>query len=95
MWDTHTTDYRVTGPDCPFHAHKYADITKELFDAFRAKGLGISAYFSKADWHTPYYWAPGMEAGSFTSRTRTRNLGGTGLGLSIAREIVRAHGGFD
>ena len=68
MWDTHTTDYRVTGQECPFHRHKHADITKELFDAFRAKGLGISAYFSKADWHTPYYWAPGMEAGSFTSR---------------------------
>ncbi|MBT2290380.1 alpha-L-fucosidase [Paenibacillus albidus] len=63
MWDTHTTDYRITGPDTPFHTHKYADICRELFDAFRAKGLGISAYFSKADWHTPYYWAPGMERG--------------------------------
>jgi len=73
MWDTHTTDYRITGPDCPFHRHKYADITKNLFDAFRARGLGISAYFSKADWHTPYYWAPGMEAGSFTSRGPSYN----------------------
>ncbi|MFC0329794.1 alpha-L-fucosidase [Paenibacillus sepulcri] len=63
MWDTHTTDYRITGPDTPFHTHQYADICRELFDAFRAKGLGISAYFSKADWHTPYYWAPGMERG--------------------------------
>ncbi|MCJ8013238.1 alpha-L-fucosidase [Paenibacillus sp. KQZ6P-2] len=64
MWDTHTTDYRITGPDCPFHTHKYADIVKQLFNAFRAKGLGISAYFSKADWHTPYYWAPGMKPGT-------------------------------
>ncbi|MEK3732558.1 MULTISPECIES: alpha-L-fucosidase [Paenibacillus] len=63
MWDTHTTDYRITGTDTPFHRHRYADICRELFDAFRAKGLGISAYFSKADWHTPYYWAPGMERG--------------------------------
>ena len=63
MWDTHTTDYRVTGKDCPFHAHKYADITREVFDAFRARGMAISAYFSKADWHTPTYWAPGMERG--------------------------------
>lgn len=63
MWDTHTTDYRITGPDTPFHRHKYADICRVLFDAFRARGLGISAYFSKADWHTPYYWAPGMERG--------------------------------
>ncbi|MCR8641134.1 alpha-L-fucosidase [Paenibacillus sp. N1-5-1-14] len=68
MWDTHTTDYKVTGKDCPFHAHKYADICKEVFDAFRARGLAISAYFSKADWHTPTYWAPGMERGTFTSR---------------------------
>lgn len=63
MWDTHTTDYRITGQDCPFHTHRYADICRELFDAFRAEGLAISAYFSKADWHTPYYWAPGMERG--------------------------------
>ncbi|MBB3109680.1 alpha-L-fucosidase [Paenibacillus phyllosphaerae] len=71
MWDTRTTDYRVTGSDCPFHTHKYADITKQLFEAFRARGLGISAYFSKADWHTPYYWAPGMQAGTTTSRGPT------------------------
>ncbi|MGG3455041.1 alpha-L-fucosidase [Paenibacillus rhizolycopersici] len=64
MWDTHTTDYRITGPDCPFHTHRYADICRDLFDAFRAEGLAISAYFSKADWHTPYYWASGMERGS-------------------------------
>lgn len=63
MWDTHTTEYRSTGKDTPFHAHKYADICKHLFDAFRARGMGISAYFSKADWHTPYYWAPGMARG--------------------------------
>ena len=52
MWDTKTTEYRITGKDTPFHKHKYADICRTLFDAFRAKGLGISAYFSKADWHT-------------------------------------------
>lgn len=68
MWDTHTTDYRITGEECPFHVHKYADICKQVFDAFRAKGLAISAYFSKADWHTPSYWAPGMANGRHTSR---------------------------
>ncbi|KAB8134178.1 alpha-L-fucosidase [Gracilibacillus oryzae] len=61
MWDTHETDYKITGKDCPFHTHKYADITRNVFDAFRAKDIAIAAYFSKADWHTPYYWAPGME----------------------------------
>lgn len=61
MWDTRTTDYRITDQQTPFHSHKYADICSHLFDAFRAKGLAIAAYFSKADWHTPYYWAPDME----------------------------------
>lgn len=68
MWDTHTTDYRSTGPETPFHTHKYADICKNVFDAFRDKGMAISAYFSKADWHTPYYWTPGMERGTHTWR---------------------------
>ncbi|TYP79227.1 alpha-L-fucosidase [Paenibacillus methanolicus] len=63
MWDTHTTDYRITGPNTPFHAHRYADVCRNLFDAFRSQGLAIAAYFSKADWHTPYYWAPGMARG--------------------------------
>ena len=64
MWDTHTTEYKITGKDSPFHMHKYADICKHLFEAFRARGLGISTYFSKADWNTPYYWTPGMERGT-------------------------------
>lgn len=68
MWDTRTTDYRVTGEDCPFSTHRYADICRELFHSFRAKGMAISAYFSKADWHTPHYWAPGMERGRQTWR---------------------------
>ncbi|GGH81342.1 alpha-L-fucosidase [Pullulanibacillus pueri] len=63
MWDTHMTDYRITGQDTPFHKHKYADICKHLFDAFRARGLSIATYFSKADWHSEYYWAQGMERG--------------------------------
>ncbi|MCC3375428.1 alpha-L-fucosidase [Cohnella sp. REN36] len=64
MWDTHTTDYRITDKNTPFHTHRYADICKHVFDAFRKEGMAIAAYFSKADWHTPYYWAPGMDRGS-------------------------------
>ena len=58
MWDTKTTDYRVTHSDCPHHSHPKADIVRAVFDAFRAEGLAISCYFSKADWHTPHYWNP-------------------------------------
>lgn len=61
LFDSAYTDYKVTNPDCPFHTHKYADITRAAFDAFRKKGLGISAYFSKPDWNCPWYWAEGME----------------------------------
>lgn len=56
MFNTKTTDYKITAPDCPFSSHKYANIVKELFHAFRSEGLAISAYFSKPDWHSDAYW---------------------------------------
>lgn len=58
MFDTDTTNYKVTAEDCPFHTHKYADIVGNLYEAFRNEGLAISVYFSKPDWHSEYYWAP-------------------------------------
>lgn len=58
LWDTRYSDYKVTAPDCPYHVSEHADLVKSMFDAFREKGLGIGAYFSKADWHTPYYRTP-------------------------------------
>jgi len=61
MFDTQQTDYRITSPDCPFHTNKHANLTKSVFDAFRRKGIAIAAYFSKPDWHCPWYWADGME----------------------------------
>ena len=60
MFDTQYTDYKITSPDCPFHTHKYADIVKHVFDAFREKDIAIAAYFSKPDWHCPWYWAKDM-----------------------------------
>lgn len=56
MWDTKYTDYKVTGPNSPFRENPRADIAKHVFNAFRDKGIGIAAYFSKADWHVPSYW---------------------------------------
>lgn len=61
MWDTKTTDYRVTHPDCPHHASPRADTVREVFDAFRRRNMAISCYFSKSDWHCPWYWAPQFE----------------------------------
>lgn len=56
MFDTKTTDYKITDPACPFHTHPHADIVGSLYDAFRKEGLAISTYFSKPDWHCDYYW---------------------------------------
>jgi alpha-L-fucosidase len=33
-------------------------VVKEVFDAFRANGMGVGAYFSKPDWHHENYWYP-------------------------------------
>ncbi len=58
MFDTQETDYKVTAPDCPFSANPNRDITGAIFSAFRSRGFGVGAYFSKPDWHHPDYWWP-------------------------------------
>lgn len=58
MFDTKETDYKITSKNCPFSSNPKANIAKEIFDAFRAQGMGIGAYFSKPDWHCPDYWDP-------------------------------------
>jgi alpha-L-fucosidase len=58
MFDTKYTDYKVTSPATPFHASPKANIAKEIFDAFRAEGFLVGAYFSKPDWHSQDYWWP-------------------------------------
>ena len=66
MFDTRLTDYRITAPEVPFHTNPRSNVVQEVFQAFRQAGFGIGAYFSKADWHSPYYWSPEAPA-------RTRN----------------------
>lgn len=61
LWDTRETDYKTTDSSCPYSVNTNADIVRSVFNAFRKKGLGIAVYFSKPDWHSPYYWAEGME----------------------------------
>lgn len=56
MFDTQTTDYKITDPSCPFHTSPWADITRSLYDEFRKRGMAISVYFSKPDWHSDDYW---------------------------------------
>ncbi len=71
LFDSKYTDYKTTSPDCPFHTHKHADIVRSVFDAFREQGIAIAAYFSKPDWHCPWYWAEGMEKPVGFSRNPT------------------------
>lgn len=56
MYDTKFSDYKITAPDCPYHTSPTADVTKHLFDAFRAKDFKIGAYYSKPDWHHDDFW---------------------------------------
>lgn len=70
MWDTKQTDYKITSQNCPFHTHKYKDIIKHLYNAFRHEGIGIHTYFSKPDWDCDYYWSKNH---SFHNGKTTRN----------------------
>src|SRR3954451_10720416 len=56
MFDTKETDYKITSPKTPFSTNTKANVAKEIFDAFRIDSFMIGAYFSKPDWHCPYYW---------------------------------------
>ncbi|WP_117882945.1 alpha-L-fucosidase [Aureibaculum luteum] len=58
MFDSKYTDYKVTDPECAFSTNPKANITKEIFNAFRAKDFWIGAYFSKPDWNQENYWDP-------------------------------------
>ncbi|KJF44779.1 alpha-L-fucosidase [Draconibacterium sediminis] len=58
MFDSKYTDYKITSPESPFSSNPKANVTKEIFDAFRNEGLWAGAYFSKPDWNSPYYWDP-------------------------------------
>ena len=58
MFDSKYTDYKVTDKACPFSANPRSNITKEIFNAFRAKDFWAGAYFSKPDWHCDSYWDP-------------------------------------
>jgi alpha-L-fucosidase len=58
MFDTKQSDYKITDPKSPFATNPRANVTKEIFNAFRKDNFMIGAYFSKPDWHSPDYWWP-------------------------------------
>ena len=52
MFNTMESEYKIGGKLSPFKR----DILKEVFEAFRAEEMAIGAYYSKADWYSPFYW---------------------------------------
>lgn len=62
LYDTALSDYKITAPELPFASNPQSDILKAIFDAFRSEDMTVGAYYSKADWHSPYYWVPGQHA---------------------------------
>lgn len=58
MYDTKLTDYKITSTNTPFSSNPKANITKEVFEAFRNQNMWVGAYFSKPDWHCSDYWDP-------------------------------------
>ncbi len=58
MFDTKETDYKITSPKTPFSTNPKSNVAKEVFNAFRKDSFMIGAYFSKPDWHSPYFWWP-------------------------------------
>lgn len=67
MFDTKTTNYKITDESCPFSTHKYANVAKHLYDEFRKRGMAISTYFSKPDWHSEFYWTKGYKGFTTTN----------------------------
>jgi alpha-L-fucosidase len=58
MFDSRFTDYKITGKGSIFSSNPKSNVTKAVFNAFRERGMGIGAYFSKPDWHSDDYWWP-------------------------------------
>lgn len=56
MFDTKQTDYKITSKECPFSNNPKANITKEVFEAFRKENMMAGAYYSIADWNNNDYW---------------------------------------
>ncbi|MDR1273717.1 MAG: alpha-L-fucosidase [Odoribacteraceae bacterium] len=54
LFDTRQSDFSILHG--AFKDDPRANATREVFNAFRQEGYMIGAYFSKPDWHSPYYW---------------------------------------
>ncbi len=88
MFGTETTDFNIM--NTPYAR----DVTKELFDAFRAEGIAIGWYFSPDDFHYLY------RSGTPISRLRPEalppnNSGLLALNLAQEEELMTNYGKID
>ncbi len=56
MFDSRYTDFSIAHG--PFRNNPRKDVARHVFDAFRKKDFMIGCYFSKPDWHCPWFWSP-------------------------------------
>lgn len=54
MFGTEQTGFSIAST--PYGQAGGADITGAVLGAFRDAGFMVGTYFSKPDWHSPYYW---------------------------------------
>lgn len=54
MYDSRETDYTIARH--AFAGDARSDVLRHVLDAFRAENFMLGTYFSKADWHSQYYW---------------------------------------
>ncbi|MHC5374867.1 alpha-L-fucosidase [Enterococcus sp. LJL120] len=62
MYDTQESEYKITANSSPFYQNENADIFGAVMESFQKAGIATGAYYSKADWHCPFYWVPGEVA---------------------------------
>ena len=55
MFDSKYTDFSIAN-GAKFKDDERKDIARHVFEAFRKKGFMIGCYFSKPDWHCPWFW---------------------------------------
>lgn len=54
MYDSQYTDFTIARH--AFSNDSRCDVLRYVLDAFRGYGFMTGTYFSKPDWHSPYYW---------------------------------------
>jgi alpha-L-fucosidase len=100
MFDTRTTDFKITSAECAFHSDPRANVAQEIFNAFREQKFLIGAYFSKPDWNCPDYWwpyfpTPDRHVNYDPAKHPDRWQGFKDYTLTQIEEIMTGYGGLD